>query len=424
VKKSIKILLLIGLLALISGCQKELNTPIKPKIDSSLPMVASDTIRMIPDINSIALEWKPIKVSGAAGYYIIRANMQKEGKFRRVATVKNKYTTHYLDEDLDPNSTYEYKISMFTKKGFESRASNGVKVSTLQNLKSVSLIQTISELPRQIKVLWRPHSNLRVSKYIIEKTSPTQPKWKEIARVNNRLNVEYIDTKLGDNKVYMYRVKSITFDNIVSDPSAISSATTKALPGQVGGLSATQDLPKKIQLSWTKSITPDVVFYNIYRSSSATGSYNKIYLAKFGDNRFDDTIEEDGKIYFYKITTVDKDSLESKVKEATPTMGSTLSKPKTPHVTLVQIQGNKIILNWEAGDDRSVSYNIYKKEKDGWNSKEQLIPNINEMRFEDPNVVRGIEYRYSIQAVDKNGLVSKRTEDSLQKLSKIETNKE
>lgn len=419
-KKLIKILLLAGLVLLISGCEKQLDKPKKPKIDQSLPIVDSKSIRMIPDINAIALEWKYIDIAGAEGYYIIRSDMQQGGKFKRVAKVKNKYTTHHLDKKLVPNSKYAYKIAMFTDKGFESIPSKVVQVSTLPNLESVSMIQTISDLPRQIKILWRPHSNPRVEKYLIQRASPTESKWKTIKTVKDRYNVEYIDEDLGDNETYLYRVKVRTFDKITSNPSKISSATTKPLPGQISSLQATKDLPKKIQLSWGKSPTKDVVLYNIYRSSSVNGSFKKIAKAPVSHNRFDDIITEDGKIYFYKITTVDKDTLESKKSEVTPVMGTTLPKPRTPQITLSQIQGNKVILNWISTDDRTVSYNIYKTAKMGWNSsKEKLIPNINALRYEDHDVVRGVEYNYRLQAVDMHGLVSDMTEAVSNKLPKL-----
>ena len=419
-KKSITSILSVGLILLFSGCQEELTTPSKPKIDESLPMIQSESIQSISDINAIALEWKKIDVARAAGYYIIRADMQQESKFKRVATIKNKYVTHYLDQNLEANSRYGYKISLFTKNGFESRASNSVSLSTLPNFDSVSLIEAISDLPRQIKILWRPHPSTRVSEYIIERTSPTQAKWEKIATVKNRLNVEYIDDDLGDNEIFMYRIKAVTFDGIVSNTSAISSATTKSLPGQIRKLEATMNLPKKIQLAWGKSETPDVVSYNIYRSSSATGSFSLIGRASINDNRFDDTINKDGEIYFYKITTVDKDNLESNKDELTPIMGSTLSEPRMPRITLAMIEGNKMILNWVATDDRTVSYNIYKISKENWvTSKEVLIPNVTGLRFEDTDVVRGVEYNYKLQAIDKNGLLSKTTDKSTLMLPKI-----
>lgn len=418
--KLAKSLLSVGLILFISGCQDQLTTPIKPKIDESLPVVEATSIKTIPDINAVALEWKAIDIAQAEGYYIIRADVQKGGKFQRVATVKNKYATHYLDKDLMANSKYAYKISMFTKNDMESRASGSVEVLTLPNLDSVSFVQAISELPRQIKILWRPHTNPRVKKYIIEKTTPVKSKWEQLKVIEDRFNVEYIDDGLGDNEIYMYRVMVETFDGIVSNPSAIVSATTKPLPLQISKLEATRDLPKKIQLAWGKSKTPDVVYYNIYRASSANGFFSKIAKAAEDHNRFDDMIQEDGEIYFYKITTVDKDGLESDIKQVSPVMGSTLAKPNVPQITLSQIQGNKVILNWVSTDDRTVSYNIYKTTKESFmSSKEKLIPNVQGLRFEDPDVVRGVEYNYTLQAVDAYGLLSEKTQEVSIKLPKL-----
>ncbi|BFU77044.1 fibronectin type III domain-containing protein [Arcobacter sp. 15-2] len=419
-KKSITSILSLGLIVLFSGCQQTISTPAKPKIDVTLPVIDASSMKNISDINAIALEWKKIDIAQAAGYYIIRADMQEDGKFKRVAKIDNKFVTHYLDKDLNANSKYGYKIALFTKRGFESRASDALIVSTLPNFESVSLIESISNLPRQIKILWRPHSNPRVAQYIIERTSPTKAKWEEIAVMKNRLDVEYIDDDLGDNQIFMYRIKAVTFDGIISNISAIASATTKSLPGQIKKLEATTTLPKKIQLAWGKSLTKDVIAYNIYRAASATGSYSKIYTAPVSDNRFDDVISTDGKIYFYKITTVDKDNLESKIDEVTPVMGSTLAKPRMPQMTLAMIEGNKMILNWVSTDDRTVSYNIYKKSSESWtNSKEILIPNVAGIRFEDPDVVRGVEYEYRLQAIDKHGLLSETTDKSTLMLPKI-----
>jgi len=117
---------------------------------------------------------------------------------------------------------------------------------------------------------------------------------------------------------------------------------------------------------------------------------------------------------------VDKDGLESDIKQITPTMGSTLEQPRIPQITLSQIQGNKVILNWVSTDDRAVVYNIYKTTKESFvSSKEKLIPNIQGLRFEDPDVVRGVEYNYALQAVDAYGLVSGKTKEVSIKLPKL-----
>ena len=419
-KKLTTSILLASSLVVFSGCEKELKVA-KPNIDINIPTIDSKSIKSISDYQSIALEWKSVPEVDVNGYYIYRANMQKDGrKFKRIATLDNKYKTHYLDKNLESNSKYSYAISVVGKSDAESASSKAIMASTLPNFQSVSLITSISKLPRQIKILWRPHTNPRVKSYILEKLSPTESKWEEIAKIDDRYSVEFIDENLGDNETCMYRIRAVTFDDIVSDFSETTTAVTKSLPNKINKLSATKDLPRKIQLSWDRSSTEDVVYYKIYRGESVDGSFKLIGKAPLEHDRFDDTINEDEKIYFYKITTVDKDNLESDIKEVAPVMGSTLSKPKMPKITLAQIQGNKIILNWESSDDRAVTYNVYKNVKEGWSStKAKLIPNVKGQRFEDPDVVRGVEYRYSIQSVDKFGIVSAKTKELAQMLPAI-----
>ncbi len=407
----LKLTSLAALILLVSGCnQNNLTTPKKPKIDETLEIVDSSSIRTIADIKAIGFEWRKVDDPRVVGYHFYRANMQKDGtKLKLIDTVKNRYTTHYVDKNLEPNTRYIYKISAATNGEVESKTTSDYVVSTLPRLEGVSFIQAISNLPRQIKIIWRPHSNERVEQYKIERSSPETSEWKKIATMKGRLQAEYIDLDLNDNVIYNYRVIAQTFDNIDSFPSQIVKAQTKPLPEGILSLDATKTLPRKIALTWNPSETPDVTSYNIYRSTLATSLFSKIKTVNAQTLQFEDFINEDGKIYFYKVSSIDKDGLESSL-HINSVMGSTLTKPSKPIITLAQIQGEKAILNWQAGDKRSVSYNIYKTIKEGFfSSKTIKIEGIQALRFEDKDIVRGVEYKYSIQAVDENGIVSEST---------------
>lgn len=91
-------------------------------------------------------------------------------------------------------------------------------------------------------------------------------------------------------------------------------------------------------------------------------------------------------------------------------MGSTLAKVNKPIITLAQIQGERAILNWQSADKRTVSYNVYKTIKDGFFDKKTIkITGIDALRYEDKDIVRGVEYSYAIQAVDEFGIASEKT---------------
>ncbi len=420
--KSLKLTSLIALILLISGCTNKINLSESklPKIDETLEVVDSTSIRTISDITSIAFEWRKVDDPRVIGYHFYRANMQEDGtKLKLIDTIKNRYTTHYVDKNLEPNTKYMYKISAATANEIESRTTDNYVVSTLPRFESVSFIQAISNLPQQIKIIWRPHSNERVEKYKIERSSPSTSKWEELAIVKGRLNAEYIDTDLKNNVIYNYKVTAQSFDGIDSSPSQIVKAQTKPLPAGVLSLEATKNLPRKIALIWEASQAPDIVSYNIYRSINSNSFFRKIKTVNAQTLSYEDFINTDGKVYFYKVSSVDKDGLESDL-NINSSMGVTLNKLDKPIITLAQIQDEKAILNWQAGDKRAVAYIVHKTIKEGFlNSKTIKYENIIDLRFEDTDIVRGVEYNYAIQSVDKDGILSEITDKTELVLPKL-----
>lgn len=420
-KRLIKIISSTLLVLLISGCTTaNLTEPEKPKIDTTLEAVDSESLRTIPDITSVAFEWKKVDDLRVDGYYLYRANMSEEGnKLKRVTFIKNRYATHYVDTKLEPSTRYMYAISSATKHDTESKPTNAYTVQTLPIPEAVSFIQAISNMPRQVKILWRPHESERIEYYTIERTTPTTAKWNELDKIEGRLQVEYIDTKLKDNVVYMYRLKAHTFDGIESQPSEIVRAQTKPLPYPANHVKATIDQPRKIIVSWEASSTQDVIQYKLYSSSSADGSFTHLKSVPSDVFMYEDIINEDGKHRFYKITAVDKDGLESALL-MNSTMGITLPKLNKPIITLAQIQGEKAILNWQAGDNRAQSFVVYKTVKEGFmNSKTTKINGITDLRYEDRDIVRGVEYQYTLQSIDQYGIASEQTKEVSLTLPKL-----
>ena len=411
---------LAALTLLVSGCNlSNLDTPIKPKIDDTITKVDENSIKSISDITAIAFEWKKVDDPRVVGYNFYRANMHKDGrKLKLIETLDNRYTTHFVDSELEPNTKYIYKMSAKARNGMESKSTKAKVVKTSARALPVSFVQGISNLPNRIKIVWRPHPDLRVAYYDVQKLNAKNNKWKTLKTIEGRLNSEYIDTDLGNNETYKYRVIAYTFEDIETQPSKIVTANTKPLPIGVRNLTITKDKPKKIVLNWNASPTEDILKYVIYRSSFENFGFSKHKEFTKNSLDFTDHIDEDGKIYYYKVYAIDEDFLRSA--DVDSKMGKTLDKPAKPSMTLAQIQGNKAILNWIAGDNRTVSYNVYKTTKTGfWESKTEKFTDIKELRFEDHNIVNGVQYKYSIQANDEYGLMSKKTDDAELILPKV-----
>jgi len=404
-KKLILSILSIVLILFVSGCQNILPKPPKVVIDSSMPMITS--IRTLSDINKIALEWEPVYNDSIKGYYIYRSNpLKNNGKLKRIATINDKYVSHFVDTNLLPNKVYYYRMSTYSNNR-ESRPSEVVKAKTLPLPPSVSYIRAIAGLPHRIKIIWRPDSNPRIAQYIIQRNNLTNLKWKTIAVVNGRLNAEYIDKDLPDDKTFKYRIKVETYDNIVSLPSAVVKASTKPLPPVVQNVQASRNLPKIINITWNRVNQKDIAYYNVYRAITPYLFYT--YVAKTADNSFQDIINKDGVARYYKVTAVDDQGLESP-KQENPVMGTTLSKPLSPVLTNVTLVGNSVKITWQPADNRAVKYIIIKKFTKDFSEKIIKYTNIYNLVYIDKDIIPGKEYKYCIQAVDKNGIISNPTD--------------
>lgn len=405
--KQLRLLTLTATLLLFSACTQQPTPDAKPQIDPTLPAVSVNG--HIQSMSSIAFEWKPLNDKRVQGYYIYRNDPQEnETKLGRHSSVKSRFVSHYTDTDLAPNTTYVYRISSYNKNAQESEASKTYRVTTKPVLSSVSFFDSIGNLPRMAKLIWRPHDSAGVKGYILERQIVEKSEWEQIATINSRLQAEYIDKNLDDNRVYKYRLRALTYDGIKSTPSDIAKVVTKPLPIEISGITASSSEAKKIAVSWNPSTQNGIAYYNVYRSTSGEGSYE--YFMKLHETSFTDKIEEDGKNYYYKITAVDTDALEGP-KQATPAHGSTLAKPMTPTFIDALVKNGSAILSWKSNDPRTTSYTVIKTTQASWFSSTSVeITGIKDTRYTVHDLTADTKYRFQVMSVDSNEITSEPTQ--------------
>jgi len=390
-------------LSLFSGCAPQPTPEKKITIDPSLPVPSLNG--SLSDINTIAFEWKAIGDPNVSGYNIYRSTPAESNQtLSRIATINSRFATHYVDEKLTPNTQYLYRFTSSGKENIESNGSEMITVSTLPMIAPVSFFQSVGNMPRSAKLLWRPHPNTRINGYAIDRLNINDQKWAEIKTIEGRLNAEYIDRDLKDGQVYYYRVRAITFDKLSTEPSETAKLVTKPLPAEVKNITATTNLPKAIALKWEASKLEDLSHYNIYRSASSNGNYE--YRVKLIETTFTDTTKEDGEPFYYKITAVDKDGLESPMGSLI-TQGIALAKPHAPIAYDGKVYANGVDLQWTNDDPRVVSYTVIKTTKISWINRESVeINNIKDAKFHDSSIKSNTGYIYEVMGVDKDGIRS------------------
>ncbi|MDB2562843.1 hypothetical protein N9X61_04490 [Sulfurimonas sp.] len=381
-----------------SGCVDKSPKP-KAVVDSTLATITLTKNGTFTDMKAVGFEWNSIKDDPRIeGVYVYKKVVDSKEKLNAFYdTLNNRFITHYLDENVKPNTEYSYVFKTFTKEA-ESVPSREILVKTLPILNSVTWIHVVQEMPRSAKIIWRPHTNQIVENYIIERKTLADDKWKDLALVKGRLNAEYIDMDLKDSHVYKYRIRAVTYNDITSKPSKEVKVLTKALPISIDNIIASSDLPRKINLTWEQTKIPDFLHYRIYRASSLDGSYREIMRTK--SIEFIDNIDEDGKDYFYRVSVIDKDHLESR-HDLKSVHGKTLSKPLAPSLVAVKMLGNNLEIQWKSTSQRVKSYIVEKTIKKSWiDSQTEEFVDIKGKNFVDTKVEPKTTYYYKVYSVD------------------------
>ncbi len=218
-KKSTLLLSALFLL-LLNNCGSGIKGLMIYKTDPTLKTITQ--VRALPMQSSVGFEWKKIEDKRIHGVNIYRGNpTQGSQSFKRIGSAGNRYATHFVDTQVKPNSTYLYTFTTFSL-GKESKHGAVLKVTTRPALNGVSFLKAYSVAPRVVKILWAPHKNQSINRYVIERSINLGP-WKYVTQVEGQLMVEYIDTFVHPGNNYRYRVIAKSYNDSMTKPSQITS---------------------------------------------------------------------------------------------------------------------------------------------------------------------------------------------------------
>jgi len=329
----------------------------------------------------VSLSWESPEKS-ATGYEIFRSQDAK-GPYVKIARIN---ATEYLDDGLEKNTTYYYKVRAFDNRGQVSAYSRVIAAETALTPNPPVILSTESHV-KSIALTWAPGPQasddpLKLKGYKLYRAKVETGPYREIANIlgadlglgldetlDKLFKVPYRDKGLVDGEDYFYRVTAYNEKGLESDFSRPMKGT--AIP-IVTGLKAKGDMVRQIDLSWKAIDQFYVKGYYVYRSTTVDGNFVKIKRVEpqAGPDRrieYSDTEGLGDKVrYYYRVTAFEEADMETS--PSLPVYATTTGKPPTPED--FRAAGGlvkKVELTWKASPAPEVEgYNLYwSREKEG-----------------------------------------------------------
>lgn len=270
-----------------TATKKAKPLPQKPTVTASYKNYSTATVK-----------WN--RISGASGYTIYRST-SKSGSYKKIATIKKAGTTSYTDSKLTTGKTYYYKVKSYRNVNGKALYSGYSDIASVKITLKAPVISSITANDyRTLTVKWKKVSG--ANGYIVYRSTSQNGTYKKIATVKGGSVLSYKNSGVTTGKKYYYKIKAYRTVNKKKVTSGYSNAKVKSTTlKKVTGISVTPLHANKLKLTWSK--VSGATSYNIYRSTSKSGTYTLI-KKQCKNTTYTNSSLTNGKKYYYKITAV------------------------------------------------------------------------------------------------------------------------
>lgn len=335
-------------------------------------------IQMRSGSRRIHLSWEDAANTKSVAYEVFRATT-KEGPFAKVSQVN---INEFLDQNVEKNVIYYYKIRGYNDQGLPSEFSNLFPAETALTPNPPVILKTESHI-KSISLVWTPSpissdDPSRLRGYNLYRAGSEKGIYKEVAKILGKdlgigvdtasaldklFKVNYTDRGLADGETCYYKLSAYNEKNLESEFSSVVIGST--LPA-VATPEVQGDMIREVRLAWLPLNAPDIKGYYVYRSTKEDVGYAKIKKIDVTDGSSGKKINykdvdglADNTRYYYRVSAFESPDLETS--HSVAVSAQTKGKPPVPEGFGATAGLVKIVeLKWKASAAEDVEgYKIY-----------------------------------------------------------------
>ena len=234
------------------------------------------------------LKWTA--VDGANRYYVYRSTT-KDGTYSFLGSTAN---LNYTDSAANAGTTYYYKIKAGIVNGAKSASSAAVAV-TCRCARPVVKPSYVGTSGKPY-IYWSAVDG--AGKYYVYRSTSKNGTYEYIGYTTK---TNYTDSKAVAGTTYYYKVKAISSVKSIAN-SALSTPVTITCRCAKPVVKITLTQKGDPKLTW--SAVTGASQYEIYRATSQSGTYTKMYTTT--KNSYTNTSAKAGTTYYYKVKAISK----------------------------------------------------------------------------------------------------------------------
>jgi gliding motility-associated-like protein len=360
------------------------DTAIAAPFDSIPPVQDSLIYVTVASDTSVEVQWS--KSSPDVGYFKIK--VESQFGWTKIYTASKDDTIAIIDGLNTQDSIYEVTVT-----AYDSCSNNASSASVPHKTSNV----TGASFNNAVFLSWNLYSGFKssVDKQVIEIWKNGWVPYKNLLPNDT----SFLDTGLGCNQLYAYRKYTHTTDNRVSYSDSVGVIPFDTIKPQTPVLNVVTIATNNIaQLNWTKSVSPDVKYYEVWRIDNKAVA-NKMADLNDVNTWTDSTIDAINNIYGYYIIAIDSCNTNNRSTPSDTMYHASLSY--SYQACLVRVN-----LTWELYNRFLSGNSIQKITRSDSNGNTIASWNLNpsQKTYTDTNVLEGILYRYVITTYDSSGL--------------------
>jgi len=325
--------------------------------------------------NGIFVEWS--SVSNANGYNIYRSTTPS-GTYTQIGISA---TNSYSDYAIQPGITYYYKVSAYNG-NVVGQQSNFASATTPPNA-PIDVSATVNA-NGDINITWSSVPN--ATGYNIYRSASPSGSYTQIGTSSS---VSYTNTGLSSGTTYYYKVSAYNSGGESPQSSYVDVTTRPSMPT---GVSANINSAGDINITW--SSVPNATGYNIYRSTTSSGTYTKIGTSP--TTSYIDYNVAAGTTYYYKVSAYNGggEGPQSNYDDMT-------TRPNTPtNVTATSNSETSINITWSSVQNVT-GYYIYRSTSPSGSYVQ--IGTSSSASYTNTGLSSGTTYYYKISAYNSGG---------------------